>query len=78
MINPMQFMQIMQSKNPQQAMMNVLNQQSRNNPILKNVFDMVQNGDSKGIEEMAWNLAKEKGINADEAVQQIRKKFGIM
>lgn len=78
MINPMQFMQIMQSKNPQQAMMNVLNQQSGNNPILKNVFDMVQNGDSKGIEEMARNLAKEKGINADEAVQQIRKKFGIM
>lgn len=78
MINPMQFMQIMQSKNPQQAMMNVLNQHSRNNPILKNVFDMVQNGDSKGIEEMARNLAKEKGINADEAVQQIRKKFGIM
>ena len=78
MINPVQFMQIMQSKNPQQAMMNVLNQQSRNNPILKNVFDMVQNGDSKGIEEMARNLAKEKGINADEAVQQIRKKFGIM
>lgn len=78
MINPMQFMQIMQSKNPQQAMMNVLNQQSRNNPILKNVFDMVQNGDSKGIEEMARNLAKEKGINADEAVQQIRKQFGIM
>lgn len=78
MINPMQFMQIMQSKNPQQALMNVLNQQSRNNPILKNVFDMVQNGDSKGIEEMARNLAKEKGINADEAVQQIRKQFGIM
>ena len=78
MINPMQFMQIMQSKNPQQALMNVLNQQSRNNPILKNVFDMVQNGDSKGVEEMARNLAKEKGINADEAVQQIRKQFGIM
>lgn len=78
MINPMQFMQIMQSKNPQQTLMNVLNQQSRNNPILKNVFDMVQKGDSKGIEEMARNLAKEKGINADEAVQQIRKQFGIM
>lgn len=78
MINPMQFMQIMQSKNPQQALMNVLNQQSRNNPILKNVFDMVQNGNSKGVEEMARNLAKEKGINADEAVQQIRKQFGIM
>lgn len=78
MINPMQFMQLMQCRNPQQAVMNVLNQQSRNNPILKNVFDMVQNGDSKGIEEMARNLAKEKGINADEAVQQIRKQFGIM
>jgi hypothetical protein len=78
MINPMQFMQLMQCRNPQQAVMNLLQQQSVNNPILRNVFEMVKSGNTNGIEEMARNLAKEKGINADEAVQQIRKQFGIM
>lgn len=78
MINQMQFMQLMQCRNPQQAVMNLLQQQSVNNPILRNVFEMVKSGNTNGIEEMARNLAKEKGINADEAVKQIRKQFGIM
>ena len=78
MINSMQFMQLMQCRNPQQAVMNLLQQQSVNNPILRNVFEMAKSGNTNGIEEMARNLAKEKGINADEAVQQIRKQFGIM
>ena len=58
--------------------MNLLQQQSVNNPMLRNVFEMVKSGNTNGIEEMARNLAKEKGINADEAVQQIRRQFGIM
>lgn len=78
MINLMQFMQLMQCRNPQQAVMNLLQQQSVNNPMLRNVFEMVKSGNTNGIEEMARNLAKEKGINADEAVQQIRRQFGIM
>ena len=47
------------------------------NPIIKNAMNMVQSGNSKGIEEMARNLCKEKGINPDDVMKQIRGNFGI-
>ena len=47
------------------------------NPIIKNAMNMVQSGNSKGIEQMARNLCKEKGINPDDVMKQIRGNFGI-
>ena len=47
------------------------------NPIIKNAMSMVQSGNGKGIEQMARNLCKEKGINPDDVMKQIRGSFGI-
>lgn len=47
------------------------------NPIIKNAMSMAQSGNSKGIEQMARNLCKEKGINPDDVMKQIRNNFGI-
>ena len=47
------------------------------NPIIKNAMSMVQSRNSKGIEQMARNLCKEKGINPDDVMKQIRGNFGI-
>jgi hypothetical protein len=47
------------------------------NPILKNAMDMANKGDTKGVEQLARNLCKEKGINVDDAVRQIKSQFGI-
>ena len=47
------------------------------NPIIKNAMSMVQSRNSKGIEQMARNLCKEKGINPDDVMKQIRGSFGI-
>ena len=47
------------------------------NPIIKNAMGMAQSGNSKGIEQMARSLCKEKGINPDDVMKQIRGNFGI-
>ena len=47
------------------------------NPIIKNAMSIVQSGNSKGIEQRATNLCKEKGINPDDVMKQIRGNFGI-
>lgn len=76
--NPMQMMQMMRGGgNPQQMLMNILNQQAGNNPVLQNALKMAQDGDAKGIETLARNLAKEKGIDADKAVEQLKGQFGM-
>lgn len=74
-MNPFQMLGAM--KNPQvfiQQMMN--NSQIMQNPMAKNAMEMAQNGNLQGIEQMARNLCKEKGLNADDVFNQIKSGFG--
>lgn len=77
MINPMQLMQMLRGGNPQQVLMSLLNQQAVDNPVMRNALDMVQRGDTKGVEQLARNMANEKGIDVDKAVAEIRKQLGM-
>lgn len=65
-------------KNPQQFLQSMMNNsQVMGNPMAKNAIDMMQKGDVKGVEQMARNLCKEKGVNPDEIMQQIKDSFGM-
>lgn len=77
MLNLMQLMQMMRSGTPQQMIFNNLKSQAGNNPVLGNALDMAQKGDSKGLEELARNLCKTNGVDADEAMKQLKSQFGI-
>ncbi len=64
--------------NPQQIFQQMIgNNPAMNNPIMKNAFEMAKKGDSKGVEEIARNLCKEKGINPDEAIEKVRQQLGM-
>ena len=66
------------AKNPQAFMQNLMNNSQINqNPIAKNALEMYQRGDSRGINELADNLCKERGINRQDLEKEIRSKFGI-
>lgn len=45
------------------------------NPMAKNAIGMAQQGNTKGIEQLARNLCKEKGLNADDVFNQIKTRF---
>ena len=75
-MNPFQMFEAM--KNPQafiQQMMN--NSQIMQNPIAKNAMEMYQKGDTKGLQAMAENLAKERGTTVDDMKSQIMAQFGM-
>lgn len=75
-MNLMQMTQAM--KNPQQFLQNMMgNNQIMKNPMAKNTLEMAQKGDFQGIENIAKNLCKEKGINPDEMMNQIKKQMGM-
>ena len=44
---------------------NILSKLNVNNPILNNVINMAQKGDSKGVETFARNICKQKGLDFD-------------
>jgi formate dehydrogenase maturation protein FdhE len=71
----MNLMQIF-SQTPKQFMQQMMNNNKvMSNPMIKNAMSMVQSGDTQGIEQMARNLCKEKGLNADDVINQIKSKF---
>lgn len=43
------------------------------NPMVQNTMRMYQNHDTEGLQKLAENLCKEKGISVDE----VRKRIGI-
>ena len=61
------------TSNPQQIINKVLG----NNPMAGNLIGMINNRDASGIEQMARNLAKEKGKDPDKMYNEIKSKFGM-
>lgn len=43
----------------------ILNKMNINNPILNNVISMAKNGDTKGVENFARNICKQRGLDFD-------------
>lgn len=68
-MNPIQLIMQMKSGNPQEVLMQAM--QGNRNPILGNVLSLMQKGDAKGIEQIARNLGKEKGIDVDAMYAQL-------
>lgn len=65
-------------RSPQQFLQSMIgNSQVMQNPMAKNAIGMAQSGDTKGIEQMARNLCREKGINPDEMINQIKSRMGM-
>lgn len=77
MINPFQLMQMLRSGSPQQTILDSMRQQSGNNPVINNALNMAENNDVQGLEKLARNLCKEKNINPDEMINNIKQKLGV-
>ena len=69
---------LMNNTNPQAFIQQIMNNpMAMKNPMVQNVIGMMQKNDTKGLEEMARNLYKEKGLDIDETMQKIKSQFGM-
>ena len=74
MNNPMQIINFIKGiKNPKQAVMNMIG--NNTNPMLKNLIEMAEKGDEKGVEDFARNLYKQQGRDFDAEYNQIMNNF---
>lgn len=74
----MQFIQMMRNGgNPQQIVMNMLQQQAGNSPIGQNLLTMAKNNDGKGIEQVARNLCAQRGLDFDKEFAAFKQQLGL-
>lgn len=72
-MNPMNIIKqyLMQGFTPQ----NILSKLNINNPILSNVMNMAQKGDTQGVETFARNICKQKGLDFDTEFNKFKNNF---
>lgn len=65
MINPMQVIQMITGGR----------QNIQNNPIVRNAYSMKNTNDINGLQKLAENLAKEKGVDLKGLQNQIQQRY---
>lgn len=77
-LNPMQIMQLIQSgNNPQQLVMQLLEQQAQNNPMAANVLEMAKQNRVPDIEQVVKNIMQTKGLDYNKEVVAFKNLFGL-
>lgn len=76
-INPQIFNFLKSFQNPQQAVMQMLEKKANGNPLFANLLSLAQQNDSAGIEEIARNMMKEKGLDFDNEFNTFKQNMGL-
>ena len=75
-VNPFQLIQMLKGgSNPQQLLMNILQQRGRNNPIIQNASNLAQNGNISALQTLARNLAVQRGLDYDKQLANLKSYF---
>lgn len=76
-LNFTEFINMIKKGNPQQNMLNILQERAQNNPMFANMLSLAQSGNTQEIENIARNVAKEKGLDFDREFNSFKQKFGL-
>ena len=77
-VNPIQLIQMIRSgQNPQQLMMNVLQQRTQGNPLYENLFNLAQQVKTADIETISRTMFKEQGMDFDKEFNSFKQMLGL-
>lgn len=78
MQNMTEIMKMVRNGNPQAVVMNMLQSTATNgNPMAQNLINLVHAGNTREIEKVARNVAKEKGIDFDKEFNSFKQMFKL-
>lgn len=76
--NPMQVIMAMRNgQNPQQIVMNMLQERMSQTPMGQNLIALAQNNQTAQIEQIARNICNQRGIDFDKEFNSFKNSLGI-
>ena len=77
-VNPMLLVQaIKNGQNPQQLMLNILENNMSSTPMGANLYELARNGKTADIEKIVRNIAKSRGIDFDTEFPHFVEMLGL-
>ena len=77
MRNAMNMMALLRTNNPQELAINMLRTSATDNPVMQNLLTLVEQGNTKDIEAIVRNIAKERGIDYDKEFNSFKQMFRL-
>lgn len=78
-VNPQMIIQAIKSgQNPQQLMLNIMQNNMSSTPFAANLLSLAKQGNSKEIERIARNIAQQRGIDYDKEFSNFVRSLGLM
>ena len=79
--NPQEVMKMIgmfRTQDPQALVTNMVNEAAnQGNPVMQNLATLIKNGDTKNIESVVRNIAKERGVDYDTEFKAFREMFRL-
>ena len=77
-VNPIQLIQMIKSgKNPQQLLMEILQNQAQQNPMYKDFLYLIQNNRANEIEPIVRANFQKNGLDFDKEFNSFKKTLGL-
>lgn len=77
-MNPNELIQMIRNgQNPQQLVLSILEQQAQANPFDANLLQLAKENDTAGIEQIARNLAQQRGLDFDKEFTNFKNMLGL-
>lgn len=77
-VNPLLLVQaIKNGQNPQQLMLNILENNMSGTPLGDNLIELAKHGKSADIEEIVRNISKSRGIDYDKEFPHFMEMLGL-
>lgn len=64
-------------QNPEQMMLQYLQQQAQQSPMGQNLLSLVQQGNTADIEKIARNICAQRGVDFDKEFTAFRQSLGL-
>lgn len=64
-------------QNPEQMMMQYLQQQAQQNPMGQNLLGLAQSGNTADIEKIARNICAQRGVDFDKEFTAFKQSLGL-
>ena len=77
-VDPRLLVQAIKSgQNPQQLMLNILQNNMPSSPIGANLYQLARNGNTAEIEKIARNMAAQQGVDYDKEFEAFKNSLGF-
>ena len=73
----MMIQMVKNKQNPEQMMLQYLQQQAQQNPMGQNLLSLAQSGNTADIEKIARNICAQRGIDFDKEFTAFKKTLGL-